>query len=112
MEFKNMAKEMTEVDILTLLRIIFPYATLKGYKRHIEHNFITVYYVLPNDTGSQIHVADFLPDDVYTLGETEDEALDGVLKSGESLYRYEQYMIASGYSEYWLSNPYVTSRDI
>ncbi len=29
------------------------------------------------------------------------------MEEGEVLYKYRQFMIAKGYSEMWLNNPYV-----
>lgn len=101
-----MSEEMTEKEVLLILRIVFPNGKIKRYKR--EPGYITVYYSLPGDGGERERRVDFLPDDIYIVGESSNEPPDGVpISNGNILHRYCQYMIAKGYSEYWLDNPYV-----
>lgn len=105
MEFRDISEETTDVEILHMFRLVFPYGNLKRYIR--ELGYITVYYSLPGDGEEMERRIDFLPDDIYIVGGSQNEPPDGVpLACGETLYRYEQFMIARGYSEYWLNNPY------
>lgn len=106
MKFKNMSTQMMGEEIIQILGIVHPHAKLLQYKR--EAGYITVYYSLPSDDGGEQRRIDFLPDDIYIVGESPKEPPDGTpIKNGDILYRYSQYMIAKGYSEYWLDNPYI-----
>ena len=52
------------------------------------------------------HQINFLPDDIYLV--PDDDLLDEIrMEEGEVLYKYRQFMIAKGYSEMWLNNPYI-----
>lgn len=105
MHFRDMSEEMTEKEILLIFRIVFPYGKLIRYKR--ETGYITVYYSLPSDGEGIKRRVDFLPDDIY-LVEPDSGLPDGEpIENGNILYRYGQYMIVKGYSEYWLDNPYI-----
>ena len=106
MKYREMAKEMTEDEILMVLRIVHTHARLIRYERHVDSNFITVYYSLPGDEGRPERRADFLTDDIYIVGECEKEPPDGTpISNGDILYRYQQFMVADGYSGMWLDNP-------
>ncbi len=98
MEFKRMSKEMTEKEILLILRIVYPYAMLKRYTR--EAGYLMVYYSLPGDNKDGNRRIDFLPDDIYIVGEGPDEPSDGIpIKNDDILHSYCQYTVAKGYSE-------------
>lgn len=108
MKFRRMADEISDDQVVLILRIVFPYARLKSYERNIGHNFITVHYLLPDDEITVDRRIDFLPDDIYIIGESENEPPDGVpLEKTDVLYRYMQFSIANGFSEYLLDNPYM-----
>lgn len=103
MRFREMAAEMSGLEIRRLLEMVCPYGKLKRYER--RKGFIIVYYSLPADAEGVERRMDFLPDNIYVVGDG--EQLDGEpVKNGDILHRYMQYMIAKGYSEYWLDNPY------
>lgn len=115
MRFRRMSEEMTEHEMLLVLRLVYPCAQMKGYRRYTAGNFITVFFSLPEDSGDDGHKIDFLPDIIYIIAD--DDKLDGIpideasgLCSGISnidiLNMYKKYMIANGYSEMWLNNPY------
>lgn len=102
-----MSEEMTAEEILLILRIVFPYGKLKRYE--CEIGYITVYYALPSDSEGMERRIDFLPDNIY-LVEPDSRLSDGApIENGDILHRYIQYMVAKGYSEYWLDNPYCSN---
>lgn len=105
MEYREMAQEMREDEVDTLLKILFPYARMLNFYRERETNFISVVYTLPEDENKEYHLH-LLPDDVYLLGN--DTASDGeLLEDGNAMYQYRQFMVARGYSELWLNNVYI-----
>lgn len=106
MDFKDMATNMTEQEINLVLKIAYPYANLVRYNRVKGSNFITVYF--HDSFTSNLQQVDFLPDDIYVYDCDDLASLDGEpMSDGEILYKYKQFMTAKGYSEVWLSNPYV-----
>lgn len=106
MDFKEMSEHMTERELYIVLKIIYPYAKPVHFIRVHGLNFITVYF--HDSTKIELFQVDFLPDDIYIYDAQEDEILDGKpLKNGTILHKYRQFMIAKGYSEIWLDNPYV-----
>lgn len=60
MKFKDMSTEMTEQEIITALYMICPDSLYKRYKR--EKGYISVWYSLPNDTETDKHHLELLPD--------------------------------------------------
>ena len=77
MKFRDMSTEMTEQEIITALYMICPDSLYKRYKR--EKGYISVWYSLPNDTETDKHHLELLPDNVYIFdNETEQElSLEG-----------------------------------
>ena len=63
-------------------------------------------YSFPDEPGCTIRRIDFLPDDIYFLT---NDTIQKEIYIGEcnKLYQYRQFMIAKGYSEFWLNNPYI-----
>lgn len=109
MEFKEMSIHMTEEEINFVLKIVYPHANLAKYNKVKVSNYITVYFY--DYFTSELRQVDFLPDDIYTYDCKDSEALDGEpMSMGETLYQYKQFMIARGYSEIWLNNPYVCEK--
>ena len=105
MDFKEMATHMTEQEINLVLKIVYPYANLVRFRREKAANFITVYF--QDSFSSKLRQVDLLPDDIYIYDCEDSTSLDGEpLDEGEILYKYKQFMIAKGYSEIWVSNPY------
>lgn len=105
MKFREMCKEMTQKEIEFVLRIVYPYSHLADFNRILKQNFIKVSFEL-SDKYNLYHV-DFLPDDIYVYDRKDNDSSDGEpIKSGDILYDYQQFMIAKGYSEIWLNNPY------
>lgn len=87
MRFKVMAEEMSDEEVTLVLKIIHPYVTVKQIIRNKKSNSIEVHYSFPDEP-------DHVPEEIH-IGE------------GNELYQYRQFMIAKGYSEFWLDNPYV-----
>lgn len=95
MKFRDMSTEMTEQEIITALYMICPDSLYKRYKR--EKGYISVWYSLPNDTETDKHHLELLPDNVYIFdNETEQELTDG-----DAFFRYHQLTVAKGYSYLW-----------
>lgn len=106
MKYKEMARYMTEEEIGIVLKIIYPYANIVRFERMTDQNFIRVSFILFSETGcSQV---DFLPDDIYVYPFQNPPLLDGEpIKNVNILFQYEQFMVARGYGEIWLNNPYI-----
>lgn len=95
---------MTVNEICQVLSIIKPYCTLVHYTSHTD--FIHVVYAEQWNDTPLLQQIDLLPDDIYVI--TDSTAIDGEpLENGDILYKYRQYMVANGYSELWLDNPWV-----
>lgn len=101
MKFRDMSTEMTEQEIITALYIICPDSLYKHYKR--ECGYISVWYSLPNDTETDNHHLELLPDNIYIFdNETEQELTDG-----DAFFHYRQLTVAKGYSYLWKGNPFI-----
>lgn len=108
MQFKVMAEEMSDAEVTLVLNIIYPYATVKEIVRNKKSNSIQVRYIFSGESDHVQRWIDFLPDDIYLL--TNDTVPKEIyIGEGNNLYQYRQFMIAKGYSEIWLDNPYVNS---
>ncbi len=103
MRFRLMSKDMTEEEIRTVFQIVLPFGKMLVYERNTVTNYISVQYTQPKDSPV-IHELNLLPDDVYY--ECERVGKERLLEDGEKLHQYRQFMIARGYSEIWLNNPY------
>ncbi|MBA4700286.1 MAG: hypothetical protein H2212_12710 [Ruminococcus sp.] len=102
----EMARYMNEKEIEFVLKMVYPYANLVHFGRMLDQNFIRVSFTLFSEMG-QLQV-DFLPDDIYVYSFRDSDLLDGeLLENVNILFEYRQFMIARGYSEIWLNNPYV-----
>ena len=101
MKFKDMSTEMTEQEIITALYMICPDSLYKYYKR--EQGYISVWYSLPNDTETDEHHLELLPDSVYIFDNKEEQKLT----TGDTLYKYQQLTVAKGYSYLWKGNPFI-----
>ena len=107
MKFKLMSEDMTEEEIKTAFQIVLPFGKMLDYEKHPKTNYISIHYVMPGEKPV-VHEMELLPDDVYfQCKKTGEERL---LKNGEKLYQYRQFMVARGYSEIWLSNPYCINK--
>lgn len=103
MKFREMSQEMNEEEIRTLFNIVLPDAIFRKYQRMSD--YIRVWYSFPNDKDKTKHRLDLLPDDVYFISDTK-ESEEMPLKNGNILHRYNQFMVAKGYSLVWKENPY------
>lgn len=107
MKFKLLSKDMTEEEIRTVFQIVLPFGKMLNYERQTDTNYISVWYTLPEDS-LKVHELNLLPDDVYY--ECERVGKERLLEDGEKLHQYRQFMIARGYSEIWLNNPYCINK--
>ena len=94
-------KKMTEQEIITALYMICPDSLYKRYKR--EKGYISVWYSLPNDTETDKHHLELLPDNVYIF----DNGIEQELTDGDAFFRYHQLTVAKGYSYLWKGNPFI-----
>lgn len=106
MHFRVMAKEMSDAEVILVLKIIHPYVTVKEILRNKKSNSIEVHYSFPDEPDHIVRRIDFLPDDIYFLS-NDSIPKEIYIGEGNKLYQYRQFMIAKGYSEFWLDNPYV-----
>ena len=106
MKFKRLVDYWGENEIMTVLWMVQPHAELVGYKRDLRGNSMIVFYRLPWEIEALDHRIDFLPEDIYIV-EKGDIPEDGKpLEDGNILEQYQKFMVAQGYSEVWLNNPY------
>ena len=92
MKFRDISKEMTEQEIITALYLICP-----------DSFYISVWYSLPNDTETDKHHLELLPDNVYIF----DNGIEQELTDGDAFFRYHQLTVAKGYSYLWKGNPLI-----
>lgn len=104
MKFRLMSEDMTEEEIRIVFQIVLPFGKMLDYERHPQTNYVSVRYVIPVENPKE-HELNLLPDDVYY--ECERIGKERLLEDGEKLYQYRQFMVARGFSELWLSNPYI-----
>lgn len=109
MNFREMADEMRENEVNTVLKIIYPDARMLNFTRHRDTNYISVIYSFPQESNKELKLK-LLPDDVYIIGDGQDLDAEPV-GTGSVLYQYEQFMIARGYSEYWKNNYYSETKN-
>ncbi len=106
MEFKAMAETMNDKEAALVLHLVEPFSRVGKIIRNYESNSINVHYSILREQNKMQHQINFLPDDIYLV--PDDDLLDEIrIEEGEVLYKYRQFMIAKGYSEMWLNNPYV-----
>lgn len=105
MLFKNMAKEITNLEINLIFQIIFPCAKIIDYIRDTACNSIEIFYMQSNHR--EILKADFLPDDIYIYSDNEKMSDGEPMQDCELLYKYRQFTMAKGYSEMWADNPFI-----
>lgn len=107
MKYKEMARYMTEEEIGIVLKIVYPYANIVRFERMTDQNFIKVFFTLFSEISYL--QADFLSDDIYVYSFQNLPMLDGEpLENVNILFQYKQFMVARGYSEIWLNNPYIS----
>lgn len=106
MKFRAMSLEMKESEIELILHPIYPYGTAHQIIRNKKVNSIKVLYSTLEEPGNVLHEIIFLPDDIYIVDDhntLNEELFDDL----EKLHQYRKFMLAKGYSEMWLNNPYV-----
>lgn len=106
MQFRIMAETMSDAEVAFVFHLVYPYGKLGKVERDRSGNAINVCYSLPEEPDNVVHRIDFLPDDIYLI--SDDELPEEIpVEECEILYQYRQFMVAKGYSELWLNNPYV-----
>lgn len=106
MQFKVMAETMSDTEVAFIFHLVYPCGKLGKIGCDRSGNAINVCYSLSDEPDNVVHQIDFLPDDIYLLSD------DGLpeeipMEECEILYQSRQFMVAKGYSELWLNNPYV-----
>lgn len=107
MKFKLMSEDMTEEEIRTAFQIVLPFGKILDYEKHPTTNYISIRYVRPEEKPV-VHEIELLPDDVYF--QCKKTGKERLLEDGEKLYQYRQFMVARGYSELWVNNPYCINK--
>lgn len=105
--FRRMSEDMTEEEIGIVFQILLPFGKMLDYEKHPKSNYISIRYVVPEEKPV-FHEMELLPDDVYF--QCEKTGKERLLEDGEKLYQYRQFMVARGYSEIWLNNPYCINK--
>lgn len=98
MKFRPMEK-MKYREIKNVLATINEEAILLAVKKHKKSNFISISYQVIS-YGSKIFHADLLPDE-FQLHDAEN------CVKADGCWKYQQYMVAKGYSQLLLGNPFL-----
>ena len=106
MEFKAMSEAMCDKEVTLVLHLIYPFGRVEKIICDYNSNSIDVLYSLLEEEKRIIHPINFLPDDIYLLTDSVPQR-EVRMEESSKLYQYHQFMVAKGYSEIWLNNPYV-----
>ena len=97
--FKEMARDMDDVEVRRCVDILIDGSVVTGITRDIEDNTIKVNFRMRGDREVVIHEMDLRSDSVTTSC----PEVKGLFRyDGEYLYR--QYLVAHFYSELWANN--------
>ncbi len=100
MKFRKMSVEMTDVEINRCLSILVEGSEVIRCRRDVKDNSISVRFNVIGDRSDQIYNLILLSDSIVEISSNIPFRADGE-------YFYRQFMIASGYSEYWNGNMFV-----
>lgn len=92
--------EMSDREVEICMSILICGSVILNIRRDVEQNAIDVDFALHGDLEKKTYRISLLPDSI-------DELSDDVQLKHGGLYLYEQFMIAKGYSEYWMDNIFV-----
>lgn len=100
MKFKEMAREMSDVEVERCMSILIEDSVVLGINRDIKGNTIEVIYRVIGDDRKERYILTLMSDEVQDM-----ENIDNLRPNGE--YFYRQYLVAKGYSEFWKGNMFV-----
>ena len=98
--FKEMAKEMTDEEIVRCMAILIEDSRILTIERDIIQNVIEVQFEMMGDSKQKTYTLSLLSDSVQDIS-------DGVSFRVDGEYLYIQYLVAKGYSEYWKGNMFI-----
>lgn len=99
MEYKEMAKVMTDEEVKTCMAILIEDSVILDIERNTIQNYIRVKYRLIGDHNKGIYWISLLSN---SIEDVEEKHL-----RHEARYLYMQYLVAMGYSDYWKGNMFV-----
>lgn len=100
MEFREMAKEMTEKEIIKSMSILFDGIAIVEIKRDLIGNGIDVTFKVRGDeTQKNYHIG-------LNASGVEDVP-NGTPLRIDGPFMFEQFLVAKGYSWYWENNMFV-----
>lgn len=99
MEYKEMAKVMTDEEVKTCMAILVEDSVILDIERNTIQNYIRVKYRLIGDHSKGIYWISLLSN---SIEDVEEKHL-----RHEARYLYMQYLVARGYSDYWKGNMFV-----
>lgn len=97
MQFKEMAREMSDDEVKRCMSILIEDSIVLDIRRDELQNFIEVEYRVIGDNRKESFVLSLLPDSIEDI-----EYRDQLRVDAEFLY--QQYLVAKGYSIYWKGN--------
>lgn len=101
MKFKPIT-DITDQEVERLWKDIFNIDKITFIKRKVKRNEVKVGFITSWDTGDE----EIEIEDVITMWSDNFEEPDFLVTSKDH-FKYQQFMIAKGYSKYWKDNPYV-----
>lgn len=97
--------DITDQEIEQLWKDIFNVDKITFIKRKVKKNEIEVRFTTTWETGDEQESYEDIEDTVIMWSDNFYEP-DFLVKLND-YFKYQQFMIAKGYSKYWKDNPYV-----
>lgn len=100
MVFREMSKEMSDHEVKKCMSILIEGSVVLDIKRDIARNGIDITFRVIGDTAQKDYQIGVNPSGVEDIPK-------GVSLRIDAEYYLKQFLVAKGYSEYWMSNFFV-----
>jgi len=100
MEFREMSKEMSDHEVKICMSILIDGSVVLDIKRDIVGNGIDIKFRVIGDPTQRVYEMGLNPKGFEDIPE-------GVSLRIDAEYYLVQFLVAKGYSEYWMSNFFV-----
>lgn len=100
MEFREMSKEMSDHEVKICMSILIEGSIVLDIKRDIIGNGIDIKFRVIGDPTQGVYEIGLNPSGVEDIPK-------GVSLRVDAEYFLKQFLVAKGYSEYWMSNVFV-----
>ena len=105
MEFKEMAREMSDHDVKRCMSILVEGSTVLEIKRDLIGNGIDIQFRIRGDSTQQIYEIGINPSGIEEISE-------GVHLRINAEYYLTQFFVARGFSEFWENNIFLEEENI